>query len=76
MERIKIRGRAYEKTIKRSYIKKLNERYEEWIKTFDIAPVLQIDTDKYEIYSLFGDIEEVRKNIEEFFWRMNERRTE
>jgi deoxyadenosine/deoxycytidine kinase len=76
MERIKIRGRAYEKTIKKNYIKKLNDQYEEWINNFDIAPVLQIDTDKYEIYSLFGDIEEVRKNIEEFFWRMNERRTE
>ena len=76
MERIKIRGRAYEKTIKKNYIKKLNDQYEEWINNFDIAPVLQIDTDKYEIYSLFGDIEEVRKNIEEFFWRMNERRAE
>jgi|UniRef100_A0A7C4TVN4 deoxyadenosine/deoxycytidine kinase len=75
MERIKIRGRGYEKTIKKSYIKRLNEAYDEWIRNFSISPVLTIDTDKYEIYSLFGDIEEVRKTIEEFFWRMNERRT-
>jgi len=69
MERIKERGRAYEKGIKRSYIKKLNEEYEEWVNGFNLAPVLTIDTDKYEIYSLFGDIEEVRREIEDFFWR-------
>ncbi len=69
MERIKERGRAYEKGIKRSYIKKLNEEYEEWVNGFNLAPVLTIDTDKYEIYSLFGDIEEVRRKIEDFFWR-------
>jgi deoxyadenosine/deoxycytidine kinase len=69
MERIKERGRAYEKGIKRSYIKKLNEEYEEWVNGFNLAPVLTIDTDKYEIYSLFGDIEEVRHEIEDFFWR-------
>ncbi len=69
MERIKLRGRSYEKGIKRSYIKRLNERYEDWASNFNISPLLTIDTDKYEIYSLFGDIEEVRKNIEEFFWR-------
>lgn len=69
MERIKERGRAYEKGIKRSYIKKLNEEYEEWVNGFNLAPVLTIDTDKYEIYSLFGDIEEIRREIEDFFWR-------
>lgn len=69
MERIKVRGRPYEKGIKKSYIKKLNEKYEEWIQGFDMAPVLTLDTDEYEIYSLFGDIEEVRKQIEDFFWR-------
>jgi deoxyadenosine/deoxycytidine kinase len=77
MERIKVRGRPYEKQIKRSYIKKLNEKYEEWIQSFSLAPVLTIDTDKYEIYSLFGDIEEIRKQIEDFFWRgriVNERK--
>jgi deoxyadenosine/deoxycytidine kinase len=68
MERIKGRGRLYEKNIKRSYIKKLNERYDEWIKSFDIAPIITIDTDKYEIFSLFNDIDVVRKRIEEFFW--------
>jgi len=69
MERIKVRGRPYEKGVKRSYIRRLNERYEEWINSFDTAPVLTLDTDKYEIYSLFGDIDEVRQEIEEFFWR-------
>ncbi len=68
MERIKRRGRLYEKNIKRSYIKRLNEKYEEWISSFKIAPVITIDTDKYEIFSLFNDIDEVRERIEKFFW--------
>jgi deoxyadenosine/deoxycytidine kinase len=68
MERIKRRGRKYEKSIKRSYIKKLNERYDEWISDFSVAPVITIDTDKYEIFSLFNDIENVRRRIESFFW--------
>ncbi|MGB9695422.1 MAG: deoxynucleoside kinase [Caldisericaceae bacterium] len=69
MERIKIRGRGYERNIKRAYIKRLNDRYSEWIAEFKTTPVLTIDTDKYEIYSLFGDIEEVRTQIETFFWK-------
>lgn len=68
MERIKRRGRLYERNIKKSYIKKLNEKYDEWISSFKIAPVLTIDTDKYEIFSLFNDIDEVRERIEKFFW--------
>ncbi len=68
MERIKRRGRLYEKNIKRSYIKRLNEKYDEWISSFKVAPVITIDTDKYEIFSLFNDIDEVRERIEKFFW--------
>ncbi len=74
MERIKNRGRKYERDIKRSYIKKLNERYDQWISDFSIAPVITIDTDKYEIYSLFNDIERVRKTIEDFFWSKETKR--
>jgi deoxyadenosine/deoxycytidine kinase len=69
MERIKVRGRPYEKGIKKNYIKKLNEKYDEWVHGFELAPVLTLDTDKYEIYSLFGDIEQIRETIEDFFWR-------
>jgi len=68
MERIKERGRVYEKNIHRSYIKKLNEQYDRWMSEFKIAPVIQIDTDKYELFSLFGDMDDVRKEIETFFW--------
>lgn len=70
MERIKIRGRSYEKGISRNYIKKLNEMYDEWANNFKLAPILTIDTDKYEIYSLFGDIDDIRRTVESFFWRI------
>lgn len=68
MERIKRRGRKYEGEIKRSYVKKLNERYQEWIMNFSTVPIITIDTDKYEIFSLFNDIDNVRQRIEKFFW--------
>jgi len=68
MERIRERGRVYEKNIQRSYIKKLNKQYDCWMNEFKIAPVIQIDTDKYELFSLFGDLDDVRKEIETFFW--------
>jgi len=74
MQRINARGRKYEKDIKKSYIKKLNIEYERWISKFSIAPVICIDTDKYELFSLFKDMDKVREEIENFFWygRKNE----
>ena len=74
MQRINARGRKYEKDIKKSYIKKLNIEYERWISKFSIAPVICIDTDKYELFSLFRDMDKVREEIENFFWygRKNE----
>lgn len=74
MQRISARGRKYEKGIKKSYIKKLNIEYERWIGKFSIAPTICIDTDKYELFSLFKDMNKVREEIENFFWygRKNE----
>ncbi len=68
MQRINSRGRKYEKNIKRSYISKLNVQYGQWASEFSIVPVICIDTDKYELFSLFGDMDKVRKKIENFFW--------
>ncbi len=35
MDRIKKRGREYEKTIEKSYLLKLNEKYEQWINSWN-----------------------------------------
>lgn len=44
-ERIRRRGRSYERTISRDYLRQLNELYEEWIEEFSLCPVLTVPTD-------------------------------
>jgi len=39
------RGRDYEESIRIDYLKKLNERYEEWIEGYDKGKLLIIDVD-------------------------------
>ena len=42
---IQQRGRDYEDSIRLDYIKRLNERYEDWISTYDKGKLLIIDID-------------------------------
>lgn len=42
---IQNRGRDYENSISIDYLKRLNERYEEWIKAYDKGKLLIIDVD-------------------------------
>ena len=39
------RGREYEESIRLDYLKRLNERYEAWISTYDKGKLLIIDID-------------------------------
>jgi deoxyadenosine/deoxycytidine kinase len=43
VDRIRARDRDYEREIPVDYLAQLNERYEEWIARFDLAPVLALD---------------------------------
>jgi len=45
VNQIQKRGREYEETIRLDYLKRLNERYEAWISTYDKGKLLIIDTD-------------------------------
>jgi deoxyadenosine/deoxycytidine kinase len=42
---IQTRGREYEESIRLDYLKRLNERYEAWISTYDKGKLLIIDVD-------------------------------
>jgi deoxyadenosine/deoxycytidine kinase len=42
---IQKRGRDYEESIRLDYLKRLNERYEAWISTYDKGKLLIIDID-------------------------------
>ena len=42
---IQKRGRVYEESIRIDYLKRLNERYEAWISTYQEGKLLIIDVD-------------------------------
>lgn len=43
---IQLRGRDYEGNMSLDYLKKLNQRYEQWISEFDQSPVIVVNTDE------------------------------
>ena len=45
VNQIQQRGRDYEESIRLDYLKRLNERYEAWISTYDKGKLLIIDID-------------------------------
>jgi deoxyadenosine/deoxycytidine kinase len=45
VNQIQKRGRDYEETIRIDYLKKLNERYEDWINSYTIGKLLIVDVD-------------------------------
>ncbi len=46
VNQIQKRGREYEESIRLDYLKMLNERYEQWIESYDIGKKLIINVDK------------------------------
>lgn len=45
VQQIQRRGREYEGSIRLDYLNKLNERYEEWVSSFEKAKILTFDID-------------------------------
>jgi len=45
VNQIQNRGREYEEAIRLDYLKRLNERYESWISTYDKGKLLVVDVD-------------------------------
>ena len=46
VKQIEKRGRAYENSIRIDYLRRLNERYEAWISTYEHGKMLVIDIDE------------------------------
>ena len=46
VKQIQKRGREYEEAIRIDYLKRLNERYEAWISTYELGKLLVIDIDE------------------------------
>lgn len=49
LERINIRGRDIEKCVDTVYWKNLHDRYEKWMPTYNLSPVLYVNIDKIDI---------------------------
>lgn len=47
VNQISRRGRKYENNIRLDYLKRLNERYEAWVETYNMGKLLIIDADNY-----------------------------
>ena len=47
VNQISRRGRKYENNIRLDYLKRLNERYEAWVETYNLGRILIIDADNY-----------------------------
>ena len=65
LARINKRGRAFERYISKRYLTELGNRYERWVTTLDLCPVLKVDSersdfaDKVQLDALVAEINRV-----------------
>ena len=59
LERINGRSRPYERAIPADYLAQLNRRYEEWLRRFELCPVLTIETDQLDFAHDIGARREI-----------------
>ncbi len=65
LERIARRGRGFESEIPAEYLGQLNALYEEWVKGFDLAPVLVLDADHADVVADPAALEAVVSQVED-----------
>jgi deoxyadenosine/deoxycytidine kinase len=51
LDRIRLRGRAYEQYIEPAYLQRLNDYYDAWISDFSLSPVLTIEAGGFDFVS-------------------------
>lgn len=61
---IQKRGREYEESIRLDYLKRLNERYEAWISTYDRGKILIIDIDDNSFHDNQEDLGKIINTID------------
>jgi deoxyadenosine/deoxycytidine kinase len=64
VNQIQKRGRDYEESIRLDYLKRLNERYEAWISTYDQGKILIIDVDTNNFSEKAEDLGIIINNID------------
>lgn len=64
VNQIQKRGRKYENSIRLDYLKRLNERYEAWINSYQMGKLLVIDVDRNNFSENQEDLSEVINKID------------
>ena len=64
VRQIQKRGREYEESIRLDYLKRLNERYEAWISTYENGNLLIIDVDDINFFENSEDLGKVITKID------------
>jgi deoxyadenosine/deoxycytidine kinase len=52
---IALRGRDFEQGVTDAYLERLGARYERWIGSYDVAPVVVIDADRFDVVARPAD---------------------
>ena len=65
-QRIKTRGRASEQKIPTTYLKRLNNLYEDWVERYDASPVLVWDSERMDYLTDLVDRIEFREQLQTF----------
>jgi len=63
-QRIHARGRSFEQDIPAAYLRRLNRLYEDWFASYDLSPVLVLDTDKLDYLTDLVDRVDLFERIE------------
>ncbi len=63
-QRIRLRGREMEQDIPTSYLKRLNDLYEEWFTGYKLSPILVLPTDKLDYLTNLVDRVDLFRQIE------------
>ena len=63
-KRIRMRGREMEQNIPTSYIKRLNQLYEDWFASYRLSPMVTIGTNKIDYITDLVDRIDILKEIE------------
>ncbi len=64
VRQIQLRGRAYENNIRLDYLKRLNDRYDEWIAGYHNGPVLTIRVDELDFIKSQKDFNTIINKVD------------
>ena len=64
VNQIQKRGREYENTIRLDYLTRLNERYEEWINSYDLGKLLIVDVNNLNFQDNLKDLSHIIDRID------------